>query len=440
LGRNSFGQLKIVDVVPSSQNTETSQNSEPNIAVNPANPSQVLISAFGRKTSNPVFLSTDDGSSWSDFLDILTLDTSLAWSGTGTAYLAQLASSDQSLIVKKSTNPGNGITFSDTGTSYAGKPDQPWVVANNIGGSDHIYVGFNDLNQAGKTASIRRSTNGGTSFTNTVIEKSAPGLGQDGPAVRVALSGSNVFAAFQRWDSLTAANDAFGSVVVVKDTNSGGNGFTNLNVTAATSQTFPRGDLGSERLGSDLSIAVDPGNANRLFLAYGLLSGSLPAVRVLTSTNGGVNWSPAFTTATNTGLPALAIAQNGAVGLLYTRFGSGNLETHFLQTADGFDTISDLTLSSFTDGDPAPAFDPYIGDYQDLEAVGNNFYGAFSASNNTSQFPIQPTFVRDKSMLGNSVSYSIDPFFFSTQAVPEPATLTLAALGAWLCRRRRHRG
>src|SRR5205823_6867 len=93
----------------------------------------------------------------------------------------------------------------------------------------------------------------------------------------------------------------------------------------------------------------------------------------------------------------------------------------------------------FTDGNPAAVFDPYIGDYEDLEAVGDTFYGTFSASNNTSLFPTQPTFLRDHSMLGNTVSYSIDPYFFSTLAVPEPSAVVLAALGALYLARRKYR-
>ncbi|MGC3989127.1 MAG: hypothetical protein QM796_05465 [Chthoniobacteraceae bacterium] len=101
----------------------------------------------------------------------------------------------------------------------------------------------------------------------------------------------------------------------------------------------------------------------------------------------------------------------------YTKLVSGNLETHFIQTSNDFSSITETTLSRFTNGDPASVFDPYIGDYEDLVAVGTTFYGTFSASNNTSLFPTQPTFLRDSSLLGSSVNYSIDPFFFKVTTV-----------------------
>ena len=432
-------QLQLVDVVPSSMNTETGQNSEPNIAVNPANASQVLISAFGTSSSsNPLFLTTNGGTSWSNFQNLATADTSLAWSSSGTAYLSHLSSDGASLLVMKSTNPGGGIPFANTGTAYTpggGGPDQPWIQANNVGGVDHVYVTFNDLSQSTKTASVRLSTDGGSTFTNKIVEKTIPPFGQDGAAVRLALNGATVYTAFQRWSSQNASGDIIGSIVVEKDTNNGANGFTNLNVTPATNQIFPQGNLGNERLGSDLSLAIDPGNANRLYLAYGAISGSVPVIKVLKSTDAGANWSAAFTTPSNSGLPALAMTTNGTVGLLYTKLLSGNLETHFIETGDDFGTTSELTLSRFKDGTPVSQFDPYIGDYQDLETAGDTFYGTFSASNNTSLFDSQPTFLRDKSLLGNSVAYSIDPYFFSLQAIPEPSSFVLAALGACLLAR-----
>ena len=46
---------------------------------------------------------------------------------------------------------------------------------------------------------------------------------------------------------------------------------------------------------------------------------------------------------------------------------------------------------------PAPAFLPYIGDYDHLMAVGKNFYGIFSANNtpDMTNFPNGVTFQRN---------------------------------------------
>jgi hypothetical protein len=60
--------IKIVNVIPQSLSGETNQDSEPNIAVNPANPRQVAITAFTPDPmagpNAPIFVSTDGGDTW----------------------------------------------------------------------------------------------------------------------------------------------------------------------------------------------------------------------------------------------------------------------------------------------------------------------------------------------------------------------------------------
>jgi len=73
-------------------------------------------------------------------------------------------------------------------------------------------------------------------------------------------------------------------------------------------------------------------------------------------------------------------------------------------------------------------FLPYLGDYLHLMAVGQNFYGIFSANNtpNPANFPAGVTFQRNcdktKHVLFDvdgktPVDISIDPFFFQSHAV-----------------------
>jgi hypothetical protein len=91
----------------------------------------------------------------------------------------------------------------------------------------------------------------------------------------------------------------------------------------------------------------------------------------------------------NTGLPTLAVAGNGTVGLLYTQLRAGNLETHLAQSRDNFTTRQDTVVATFPDNEFSSPSQPYIGDYEGLVAVGNNFFGTFSASNNplVNRFP-----------------------------------------------------
>ena len=80
---------------------------------------------------------------------------------------------------------------------------------------------------------------------------------------------------------------------------------------------------------------------------------------------------------------ALAINSDGTIGLLYQQLtGTGASRrwvTHFRTSADGHNW-TDLVLAD-SRGTPAKTFDPYLGDYDHLVAVGKDFYGIFSANN-----------------------------------------------------------
>lgn len=418
-------QATVVDIVPASLSNESEQNSEPNIAVNPVNPAQIVITAFGNGPfRNPVYATNNGGASWIVMQYIGTSDTSVAWSDSSLGYLAQTNVSGNTLVGARTLGAGLH-RFGYLGSSFyrpGGEgPDQPWVFANKGLRQDHIFIAFNDLRQPARTASIRFSLDTGRTWRNTVIERVIPGDKFDGAAVRVAAVGNTVYAAFERNNSQTSAGDEQGDLVVVKDTAGGLHRFTDLGtagVVAASDQVFPMGNLGLERLGSDLSIAVDPSNADRVFVACARVVNGQPDIAVLLSTDGGSHWTTAYDAGPGTALPALAVASNGTAGLLFTKLASGYLETHFAQSNASFSTISEQTLSRFANGTPALQFQPYIGDYQDLVAVGGTFYGTYSASNDISALPGQPvTFLRDQSKLGGAVPYSIDPFFFTIPAL-----------------------
>ena len=104
------------------------------------------------------------------------------------------------------------------------------------------------------------------------------------------------------------------------------------------------------------------------------------------------------------------------------------LMTHLLQTTNDFGTTHDEVLAQFVNNNPPIVFNPYIGDYQDLQAVDNTFFGVFSASNAANGtlafFPDGVAFARNfigspnqasfqlQDLAAGAVSFSIDPFFF----------------------------
>jgi len=82
-----------------------------------------------------------------------------------------------------------------------------------------------------------------------------------------------------------------------------------------------------------------------------------------------------------------------------------------------------LTLANVPADTPIADFDPYLGDYAHLMAVGQDFYGIFSANNTPkkSNFPNGVVYQRNANWTTNAllgvdntkpVGISIDPFFF----------------------------
>src|SRR3954447_25737324 len=61
--------ITVVNMIPRSLSGETNQDSEPNIAVNPANPKEIAASALTPdamlRPNAPIYVSTDGGTTWS---------------------------------------------------------------------------------------------------------------------------------------------------------------------------------------------------------------------------------------------------------------------------------------------------------------------------------------------------------------------------------------
>src|ERR1043166_402387 len=65
---NPPNQVLLVNMIPKSLSGETNQDSEPTIAVNPANPLQIVATAFTPDPQQgqfaPIYISQDGGNTW----------------------------------------------------------------------------------------------------------------------------------------------------------------------------------------------------------------------------------------------------------------------------------------------------------------------------------------------------------------------------------------
>jgi hypothetical protein len=447
--------IHIVNMTPNSLSGDAGQNSEPSLAVNPANPTDMVGTAFLAAPLGggfaPIYVSTDGGNTWSLRTvvpgngSLGTSDISVGFATSGGVLYAGILNGqtgDMQLLRTASFTSTTAMTV----LVDRAHEDQPWVVAGSVmaGGNttDHVFVGNNDFNQpAGGTATVDVSQDAASApppagFSPVQLERRAT-IGQDGPPVRLAVHPDGTsYAAFERWVEGTFPNLTI-DVVVTRDDNWGASSFNALTDSGdgkqgqrvATGAFIKWNDrMGQERLGGDLTIAVDPTNSSTVVVGWcdrvGGVSGTDWTLHVRRSTDKGHTWSADLRTVTNVKNPSLAINSNGHVGLVYQAFTGSRWVTQLEVTGDDWATaVTPLVLHSAPSNTPTPTYLPYLGDYIRLVAIGADYYGVFCGNNtpDTVNFPNGVTYQRNANWTTHTlldvdgatpVAASIDPFFF----------------------------
>jgi hypothetical protein len=448
---------RVVNMIPKSRSSETHQDSEPSIAVDPANPDVIVGTAFTPNPSGganaPFYVSTDRGDTWALNAALPngnaffgTGDVTMTFDGSGQdLYAGQLIGSGfLDLSVDRTISPTSGTMAV---LEARGDVDQPFAKATTVrhgidAGKDRLYVGNNDFSSpSGRTSTIDVSLDAGIAapvFKSVRIDSRAT-PGQDGPQVRSAIHpDGTVYAAFYGWRARSATITT--DVVVVRDDDwgSGATPFTALTdpgdgksgLRVAQGVTIIWNDfLGQERQAGNIAIAVDLRDSSRVYLAWcdGTVASGTYAVHVRRSDDRGNTWSATdlltIPSATNVGL---AVNEHGHVALLYQQVtgtpGSQRWENHVQHSADHGHHWHDILLATVPENIPAKTFDPYIGDYAMMVSRGEDFYGIFCANNapDLANFPHGVRYQRNVDFAaqqlldlgGNPVVISIDPFFF----------------------------
>ncbi|TMC54253.1 MAG: hypothetical protein E6J20_04055 [Chloroflexi bacterium] len=463
--------IRVVNIIPQSLSGETNFDSEPSIAVNPSDPRQIVVTSFTPDTASPVttgpyFFSSDGGSTWSQNSVIPggnatfgTKDISVRFGGSSGVLYAGILRGDSSLrlnILRKANYSGPGLMAILVDRT---PEDQPWVEAATQWNTDRVFVSSNDLTQrpTGATASVDFDLDAANTaaFTNTArLETRASaalppptGGSQDGPSVRTAIHRSGVlYAVFFGWRTFASPNVT--DIVVCRDDNwansaptfrsltDPGDGNAGFRVATGVSVAALGTLLGTQRIGSNLTIAVDPRNSQRVYVAWcdGLATTASPyTLRIRRSDNGGQNWTPDLFTVSNATNPSLAVNTQGVVALLYQQLatvsGTARWRTHLVRSTDHFATVTtDTILADVIDSSAGAALSVIIGDYANLISIGKDLYGAFSGQNAplSANFPAGVTYLRNANFVSGTllavdnvtpVSTSVDPFFFQYQTV-----------------------
>ncbi|MEV7027695.1 hypothetical protein [Kitasatospora sp. NPDC093558] len=473
--------FKVVNLTPKSLSGEAEHDAEPFLAVNPENPAEMVATAFTPDPMGggfaPVYVSTDGGNTWAlntivpgggvfpgTTQPFATGDITVAFADRGGALYAGILNGQAAFLQNRTVLQ---ILRTPSATSTAAMQvlvnrepvDQPWVIADTVAGDggdrDRVFIGNNNFKHripSPKSATVDVSGDARTApapagFTPFGIEQRTP-AGQDGPPVRLALhADGTVYAAFECWtanDHGQPISNVTFDVVVTRDDSaaSGANPFEDLkDATTSTPGQLVATDrfvafnaiMGQERLGGDLTIAVDPRDANSVWIAWcdrvGGPSGTDNTMHVQRSTDRGQTWTQARADLADVKNPALAVNSEGLVGLAYQLFADNQWTTILETTADNWQNDPETTKLHQA---PANVPDsggqlPYLGDYIRLLAVGSDFYGVFAGNNtpDNANFPVGVSYQRNADFTTHQlldvdgtpgVQISIDPFFFHRAA------------------------
>jgi hypothetical protein len=464
----------IVDVVIAAGlgATDSFGDQETSIAVDPNNSSHITITAFsgGWGASAPMWTSTDGGLTWAKSFTVSVppnqsdalgcpCDQTLDY-GHGSAILygtfLGVGNSDEPTWSGDTSDPTNlaswqwltsGGTAQDT--SHTTFSDQPWLMVNrdpDLATQDDVYVGYTDYGVSPPADHVAVSLGANPpSFAGNqdVVVGTSTGTGfLASGAIRIATDPNNgaIYAAWE--DNVTldltncAKSVAFrlsrstdhgqtwtlngsggGILVATQESDEGWPDDPNQPATSCRPNVEKFGTVNA-LLGGSEAVAVDPGEGDVYYVYHNRDAGTgnnrLQISRLTADGHGGLTVAQtSFVTGqVQAALPAVAVAANGAVAVLYDIYdgivsGFPQFEVHLAMSTDHAATWTDQALVTFL----SPANNitgnqrqRVLGDYQQLKAVGNTFYAAFPANG---------------AAAGRSTS-NIDPFFYKVTAPPVP--------------------
>lgn len=425
LGAESIGRLFIRDVVvsnsdPNLTNTDTFNDGETSIAINPRKRREIVITAFSGSwgATAPIWQTTDGGTTWTKQFTVPVPPGVPAAIGcpcdqTIDMELSGVFLTNTNIYSGTTDNPGSaanwlwfvvgGVTQTTnlTGTS----PDQPWLLENRdprFAFRDNIYVAYDDFNGAPDmrvAVSVRSSNIMPPIFQRDQLSGFSTGFINPGHRLAKDERRGFMYSLFQR--RIAPGNGGSQNIDYMLNRSTDGGLTWGLNgaptgiVVANADSTQPTPKFGTVNalLGGVLHGAVDPISGD-VYYAYGNRDPSTGSNRLAIRRiiNGKVVGPEHFVTPqvglVQAAIPSVAVAQNGAVGVFFYTFdgfSSGGFpifSAHLSLSNDRGITFSDRVLETFlsvaTDnGDPRQRV---LGDYMQMKAVGNTFYGSFTGN------------------------------------------------------------
>jgi hypothetical protein len=425
---------RLVDIATDETDPNNLSDTEPSIAVNPANPLQIGIVTFSERWSAtsvaPVWKSDDGGATWRKVFQIGQPaagsggpgDQKIVFGGDGRLYAAELGGGDY--VFRQDGDPDDPLT---PGARYG--DDQPHLDVDRTISSPCFNRLYSPWLNFGRPRELEQSTISSSSDGGETMGDHAVGDNSafQNRTTRIAIAPSGkAFAVYKTREgaTTTAYEKAHFRVARSDDCGASWQGLGDGGVSVhggdqvETWFTSSWGVAGPGRKvararSSDAWIATSA-LTNSVYVVYVNRGESgLGQIFLARSDDDGATWtSSRVTDGTHpSAYPEVAVADNGTVGVLFIDYEDTGTATvfshHFARSFDGGLTWADQILQSM---DPFPmtnAPNGFLwGDYEGLTAAGNTFYGVFTGAS-----------------VGRTM-LQFDPIFFSETADPKGRATT----------------
>jgi BNR/Asp-box repeat protein len=385
--------------------TKAGYFNEPAIAVNPANPQQLVVAW---QINASVAYSTDGGQTWTvaegtapkDYR--VSGDVSLAYGTEGRAYLCYIAfdklgttnywahnATRNGIFVRRSLDGGKTWEAeastvmghnSDPGIPFE---DKPWVVADTAGPhAGNLYIGWTQFTLAASDLLFSRSTDGGKSWSKPIKLNIAPGLPRDDNGALEGFHGvvgpdGTLYATWDGRDGIMMAVSRDGGQTFSKERRiiSAGPGYFGI-TGVSRSNGFPQ-------IGMDTRSSKSKQGGN-LYVAWSDYTNGDVDVFVAASSDYGQTWT-APVRVNNDPLHNgedqffqwMAVdPRSGAVNLVFydRREGNKNTTVTIARSTDGGKTFANYMF----DNEAFDAEGDFLGDYLAITAFGNKSFAAWA--------------------------------------------------------------
>jgi len=434
-GQAAGVNFSVVDTVvnntnPNLQFTDAFNDGETSIAVNPLHQNEIVITAFSGAwgAAAPLWLSRNGGGTWTKEFTInpppgvagvpgcpcdQTVDFGSFFNRLAGTFLTFATNVYSAFTANPATFPSfhylldlNGVAIS-TNSSGINFADQPWLLVGpqpGVIGGENVYVAYDDFSGAPDMHVAVAAATDPPSFTIDNISGFSTGFVNPGHRLAIDPVSGAVYSLFQQRIAPGLGLSQNINYMLNRSTDGGvtwglpGFPFGMVVANADSDQPFtPKFCTVNALLGGVDHAAVDPQTGDVVYV-YGnrdpTTGNNRLAVRRLTDDGmGGLSVGPEIfiTGQVQAAIPSVGITDNGTIGVFYYTCDQVPpvspfpvFTGHFAISTDGGATFhTGIDLETFLSPEVDNIRDPrqrVLGDYMQVKAVGNTFFGSFTGN------------------------------------------------------------